>query len=257
MRYAFLAATVVLTLSAMAGCAATKADSADERLPRQIARRHHGERAGPSAPVRLRIDVYTLRTRPKNSKPLSVDALKDKAGDPEVLLDALNAYGNANLPYRFDQEIDLGVKTELALIQEVPYVKSVAASADGQFEAAPGYRDTGCVVEVSGEWAETQAGNVAQLLLMVQPSYVEPRKIDLGSGLYAPVISIQTVQQSVRLTDGVPAIFAMLSTPAVRSTDGMPAVFTMMNTFDAKKNEADGISEYLVRLQVDRLKEQP
>jgi len=237
MRYAFLAATVVLTLSAIAGCTSRQATTADERLPRQVARCHRGQRVGPPSPVRLRVDVYTLHARTKDSMRFSVDALNDKAGDPEALLEALNAYGKADLLYRFDQEIDLGVKTELALVQEMPYAKGVRNPSDGQFQAVTAYWDVGYVLDVSGAWDEAEPRNVAEVLLKIKFSSVGT--MNCGSGVVAPIFNERTDQKSVRLTDDIPSLFSILG--GVHEQD----------------NEVDGTRAHIVRLQVGRLKDQP
>jgi len=234
MRYARPAATAVLILSAVAGCTSTRAPNINEPLPRHASRRHHGERVGPPAPVRLRLDVYMLPDGTKDDMRFSVEGLEDKAGDPETLLDALNVYGKAELPYRFDQGLDLGVKTELALVQEVPNGMGATRPSDGQSEGIPAYWDAGCVVDVSGTWGEAGSKNVADVRLAFTFTWM----MDLGHGIKAPIIPLILPREStVRVSNGVPALLVVLN-PGPRFND---------------------MVQYgcVLRLQVDRLEKSP
>ena len=233
MRRASVVVAVIVSITAMTGCASTKINEADTLLSRQAARQHRGERVGPPSLVRLRIDVYTLPAGTKDGMEFSVDRLKDKAGDPEALLDALNVYGKAELPYRFDQDLDLGVKTELALVQEVPCGKGVTHPSDGQSKAVPVYWDAGCVVDVSGTWGKADLKNVADVLLKIRLTGM----MDLGNGIRAPIPSMRMPEKSVRVSDGVPALVVVLNPT--------PKFFQIVDA-----------SGCVVRLQVDRLKEQ-
>lgn len=193
------------------------------------------ERVGPPAPARLRLDIFRLQCTPEQGRKFSLDDVEKKAGTVDSLMDALKDVAKVDLLYRIDEQVDLGVNTNLVIGENVPVVQNVLVSKSGQVTPSVTYRDVGCILDISGKWREDgTAGNAADVKMNLEISQVEKSSTTLAGGVILPNFTQAKSEKHVV----APSSHAIL--------------FTVQGAHKGNDFEVTGYSGYLFRLQIDK-----
>ncbi len=205
-------------------------------VPRPAGIRGEPKPADASQSTRVRLDIFTVQLSPEQGVDFSLDAVRPGASSTKELLFELGKQGKAALSYRFDERIDLTQQTRLTTGERVPITQSVSVGSGGKTSPSVSYEKVGCIVDLKGRWeASPGAKPIAQVSLRLNISDVSSSSITVADELRLPMFSELSIDRDLWARSGEP-----LLTAVVRARK-------------SPKNEVEGYSACVVRLQLDRL----
>jgi len=189
------------------------------RAPRGRTRSGSSRKSEPVAPqdaLRLRIELIEARIEP--AKAVDLDLGPDWAARPLAkLLEGLSELGTASLRYRFDSQIVVGERLEVASGGKIPWVSKMRKLEGGKVASNVEYEEIGCIVGAEASWLEAKADNAprfVRLELNLEVGALRPEtSIEIAPGRDAPIFNRHEENHATILRLGQPAL---LTTYAAR-----------------------------------------
>lgn len=214
------------------------APAASQPTTRPVVRRER-QRLGPPQPARLRLDVFTVAMSAQKGIDFSLDTLSSaSAAGPKELLATLGKLGEADMKYRFDEQIDLAAETDLTCGQRMPVVQSMTVARGGVVVPGVSYEKVGCIIRVIGQWQDASGRkDAASVKLRFQIADTTRSAVEVSEKVQLPVFAEVSVERDLDVASGGPVLSAALAPQK------------------SKEMKTVGYTACIVRLQLDRLDE--
>lgn len=193
------------------------------------------EHVGPFQPARARIDVFTIRLDLEKGKQFSLDGISEDVKAAGALLEALGKFGETNLAYRFDEQVDLGEMTNMTIGSQVPVVQNIVMSK-GKPSPSVTFRQIGCILDMGGNWQSAGPDAVAALRLDFELSGICHSDVDIG----VPGVKL-------------PQFTQFQSRRQLQARDGQFVLTSVLQERKNEKGDSVGYDGCVLRLRLDRL----